>query len=112
MAVSGFAIGGEIAKALGLPPETTDIQINIGLDEAVTVVCRFYPSAAGLQQVLETLRRYHLQEADGPPFNEADAQARAYDREVHEGPARRRRLRETLLFREALQPRDPSEEGK
>ena len=99
MAVSGCAIGGEIAKALGLPPETTDIQINIGLDEAVSVICRFYPSEAGIRAVTQTLARYHLYPADGDPVSPADAQAREYDRQVHEGPDRRQRARERLLFR-------------
>jgi hypothetical protein len=62
MGVTGNAIGPAIIQALGLPPETTRIELFIGVNEVVEVACRFYPSADGMAQVAAILKRYTLVE--------------------------------------------------
>jgi hypothetical protein len=62
MAVIGNAIGPAMIEALGLPPETTRIEIFIGVNEVVEVACRFCPSADGMEKVAAILKRYTLVE--------------------------------------------------
>ena len=64
--IPGSAIGAELIQALGLPAETTLLQIRIAIDEPVEVLCRYYPSGARMTQVLQVLQRYHCV-PDGPP---------------------------------------------
>ena len=96
MAISGFSIGIEIQEALGLPQETTHIEIYIGLDKPVEVVCAASPNAEGMAKVLAILKRYNLVEKEGPPVSDAHAAARQRETDAQGRRARVRRLREQL----------------
>jgi hypothetical protein len=63
-AITGMDIGGEIARTLGLPLGTNLIQICIGLDEAVEVICRYFPDAEAAERLLQVFRRYRVVPAD------------------------------------------------
>jgi len=109
-AITGVGIGIEIARALGLPPETTDIQINIGMETPVTVVCRYYPDAAAMERVLAIVRRYHLHEVElPPPVSPEHAAARERDREIHDRIGRLERLRARSIFHDepSASPQEP-----
>ena len=60
MAVSGLQIGKHLQEALGLPAETNLIQIRIGLDEAVEVLCRYYPTREAMERCVHVLQTYQL----------------------------------------------------
>mgnify|MGYP003578272720 CR=1 FL=1 len=60
MAVTGMRLGGEIQEALGLPQDTPGILINIGLDEPITVWCRYFPSEEAMRSLVATLSPYQL----------------------------------------------------
>ena len=60
MVIPGYGIGKDLQEALGLPKETNLIQIRIGLDEPVEVLCRYYPNAEALARVVHVLQAYHL----------------------------------------------------
>lgn len=90
MAVTGMHIGGEIATALGLPKETTDIVISIGLDSPVAVICRYFPSEEALQAMAAIIARYHLE----PQLDKEPA-------DIFAGDQRRRLFRQSLLRSEA-----------
>ena len=62
--ISGFTIGASVAEALGLPKGTNLIQIRIGLDEAVEVICRYYPDMEAAERLLQVFRRYRVIPAD------------------------------------------------
>ena len=47
-----------------LPRGTTLIQIRIGLDEAVKVICRYYPDEEAGLKLYEVFQRYHVVPAD------------------------------------------------
>jgi hypothetical protein len=96
VAVSGYGIGIEIQQALGLPPETSCIDIHIGLNEVVEVTCSYYPSEDAVRKVLTILQRYNLVEKEGPAVSPEHAAARERDHEVHGRASRLRRLREQL----------------
>lgn len=90
MAVPGMHLGGQLAQALGLPPETTDILINIGLDEPISVLCRYYPSAEALRAAMAVITKYQLVASDEEVATDAFA------------PEQRQRLfRQSLLRGEA-----------
>lgn len=67
MAVTGMHIGGEIARALGLPRETTDIVINVGLDEPISVTCRFYPDEDAMRAMMAVITQFQLVPAADAP---------------------------------------------
>jgi hypothetical protein len=73
-AMTGMDIGGKIAEALGLPPETNLIQIRIGLNEVVEVIVRYYPDQSAMDALYQVFQRFHVIPADeyglgkGPGF--------------------------------------------
>lgn len=62
--ITGMDIGGQLAEALGLPRGTNLIQIRVGLDEVVEVICRYYPDAEAVERMYAVFRRYHVIPAD------------------------------------------------
>ena len=90
MAVTGIHLGGQLAKALGLPSETTDILINIGLDEPISVLCRYYPSEEAMRAAMAIMTQYRLVASEEEVATDAFA------------PEQRQRLfRQSLLRGEA-----------
>lgn len=62
----GKDIGVALCKALGLPRQTSRVDISVPADGLVEVVCRYYPSVEAMNGLIELLQRYRL-EADGAP---------------------------------------------
>jgi hypothetical protein len=60
MAITGYNIGKALQQALSLPKETTLIQITVGLDSAVEVLCRYYPDEAAMQRCAQVLAHFEL----------------------------------------------------
>lgn len=50
----------DFITALGLPPETTFLQLTMAQAGIIEIQCRFYPSQAQVDSGLEVLRTYHL----------------------------------------------------
>jgi hypothetical protein len=61
-AVLGKCIGKQLAAVLGLPPMTADFSIHIPVYGFVTVDAKIYVRDDCTGQVIETLRRFTLQE--------------------------------------------------
>jgi hypothetical protein len=73
MAMPGYGIGGELARLLQLPPETTYIQITFGLDAPVEVTCRYYPNADTVGPLLQLMQQFHLVAVGAPTPVSEDA---------------------------------------
>ena len=58
--ISGMDIGKSIQVALGLPPETRRIVIDIGLDEAVLISCEYYPNPEAVRRMQAVFERFGL----------------------------------------------------
>ena|ERR1043166_8389459 len=61
-AQTGQDLGLALQQALGLPPETTYIGLDIALqhDSIVTVSCYYYPNEEALQRCQEVLSQYRV----------------------------------------------------
>jgi hypothetical protein len=64
IAQTGMDLGGALQQALGLPPETTYIGIEVDLqrDGVATVNAYYYPTLEALQRCEEVLRPYRVAE--------------------------------------------------
>ena len=68
--ITGMDIGAQIIQALGLPKETSLIQIRIGVNEVVEVICRYYPTNEDLGNMLPILQSYHVVPNGGPMIDD------------------------------------------
>lgn len=50
-------IGAQIVEALGLPKETTNINIHFSPDSLVRVTCEILPDKEGLRRIFEILAK-------------------------------------------------------
>lgn len=57
--MSAFALGGPLGKALGLPPDTQFISLEVPVEGRVTVLCRVIPDDAGMKALLAFLEQYN-----------------------------------------------------
>jgi hypothetical protein len=102
MAIPGYAIGRDIAQALGLPAETTLIQITVGLDAAVEVLCRYFPTQEATAQAVQLLQHYHLVPV-GAPVDASDDPPLRQDGQAAEAERLRQTVQRPLLVDEVVE---------
>jgi len=56
------SIGDRLCKALGAPPRTKSLRINLEIGRLVEVTAEFYPSQEAMENAFTELRRYRLHE--------------------------------------------------
>jgi hypothetical protein len=74
VAVAAMDIGKEFVQILGLPKETSFLQLTLAPNAPVEVTCRCFPDREQLAEVLALLQRYHLVRVEEVPLT-AEAQA-------------------------------------
>lgn len=62
--VCTLAIGKLLVEALKLPPRTKNVDLRMHVNEAVSVICEYYPDRKSVETVVKHLALYEVREPD------------------------------------------------